>query len=272
MSQKKDLAMPVRLAALSRSMKDDLKAEDWLAMLAYTLQVMTRPNLLLSGYTPWYRRSDTFSRDLRKLRRTGMLELHGRGAAKRAVRLSEKTLNKPDFAPDRFWDRGWDGKWRVLAFDLKLEEQALRNTLWRWLRARRFGLLQRSVWISVDPIGPLPQALLRPRLDSKAIHTFETSSISSRAPLELVQMCWDFGGVNELYKDLEAIHERGMELAENYTTKPETKRRWLAQERAAWNAAISLDPLLPHELHPPDYAGPQAFIRRKQVFRALANE
>jgi DNA-binding transcriptional regulator PaaX len=254
------------------AMNSDLRADDWLALLAYGLDIMMRPNLLLPNHKSWYHYSDSFATDVRRLRRVRMIETAGATAAKRAIRLSEKASQSAHLAPDRLWDRPWDGKWRVFAFDLKLEEHSFRNTLWRWLRARRFGLLQRSVWVHADPIGPLPKAFQKPRLVDRAFHTFETSSISGRAPKELAALCWDFVGVNKLYSDLKAIHERGMEMAENPATKPDTKRRWLAEERKAWAAAMFLDPLLPRKLHPPQYAGPQSFARRKEVFRALAGQ
>jgi DNA-binding transcriptional regulator PaaX len=151
-----------------------------------------------------------------------------------------------------------------------LEEHSLRNTLWRWLRARRFGLLQRSAWISPDPIGSMPKSLQQLRPGSRGFHVLETDSISGQAPAEAAEHCWDFAAVNKLYGQVLAVHDRGFELAGNPAAKPEAKRRWLAQERVAWQAAIFADPLLPRSMHPPGYLGPRAFARRQEVFAAMA--
>jgi hypothetical protein len=44
-----------------------------------------------------------------------------------------------------------------------------------------------------------------------------------------------------------------------------TLRRWAADEREAWLAAVQSDPLLPERLLPAEYLGRRAWERRKAV-------
>jgi DNA-binding transcriptional regulator PaaX len=49
-------------------------------------------------------------------------------------------------------------------------------------------------------------------------------------------------------------------------------RAWAREERTAWLAAISLDPLLPEELLPRDYLGQDTWRVRAEVLREAAKQ
>lgn len=54
--------------------------------------------------------------------------------------------------PEERWTRSWDGDWRLVIFDVPIRRNAQRERLRRYLRARNFGCLQNSVWITPDPM------------------------------------------------------------------------------------------------------------------------
>lgn len=47
----------------------------------------------------------------------------------------------------------WDGKWRLIAFDVPMTKNAARYRLYALLVAFGFVPLQRSVWVSPNPLG-----------------------------------------------------------------------------------------------------------------------
>ena len=50
------------------------------------------------------------------------------------------------------WGRGWDGYWRLVLFDVPVISNTLRSQFRRYLRRKSFGCLQKSVWITPDPV------------------------------------------------------------------------------------------------------------------------
>lgn len=47
----------------------------------------------------------------------------------------------------------WDGKWRIIAFDVPVSENAARYRLYALLAVFGFAALQRSVWVAPNPLG-----------------------------------------------------------------------------------------------------------------------
>ena len=54
--------------------------------------------------------------------------------------------------PQARWSRQWDGCWRLVLFDVPTAQNTHRGRLRRYLRAKGFGYLQKSVWITPDSL------------------------------------------------------------------------------------------------------------------------
>src|SRR5947207_16026845 len=63
--------------------------------------------------------------------------------------------------PEARWGRAWDGRWRLVIFDISSGQNAGREWLRRYLRARGSGCLQHSVWVTTDPMEAEPRTLPR---------------------------------------------------------------------------------------------------------------
>ena len=87
---------------------------------------------------------------------------------------------------------------------------------------------------------------------------------------QIAQAAWRFSEINEAYDDyLTVLRRRPVaEIADPASAK--TFQTWAAEERQAWLAAISMDPLLPSVLLPEDYPGREAWKQRKKVLNEAA--
>jgi DNA-binding transcriptional regulator PaaX len=82
------------------------------------------------------------------------LERDQKATGDRIYRLTEQgrlhALGGRD--PAAQWSRHWDGRWRLVLFDVPMEQHIHRGRLRRYLHAKGFGCLQGSVWITPDPV------------------------------------------------------------------------------------------------------------------------
>lgn len=144
------------------------------------------------------------------------------------------------------WARSWDGQWRVLCFDIPARPAFRRRKLLRYLRHRKFGLLQRSVWVSPDA----PKELLdtfRTETEARTLLIWQAATPLGISATALVQQAWDFEKVNQAYR--KALHAR--------ESGPGGVQCLLDTTRL-WHRAVQLDPLLPRRACPKDYLGFQA--------------
>jgi DNA-binding transcriptional regulator PaaX len=56
------------------------------------------------------------------------------------------------------------------------------------------------------------------------------------------------------------------------TTHPAALTAWLRRERLAWQHALAIDPLLPRDLWPTRYCGPEAWRMRQACYRKLSEQ
>jgi DNA-binding transcriptional regulator PaaX len=155
-------------------------------------------------------------------------------------------------------------------FDLPARSHQLRVKLWRWLRSQRFGLLQRSLWITPDPINEALLPLSRQKLMPKTAVVVEGQPVAPASNADFVKTAWDFAAINEGYRAALDQAAHGLKLAAKPDTKSSELRQWLALERAAWVKAVGQDPLLPEALLPSGYLGSEAWARRHEAYAALA--
>jgi len=239
--------------------------------------MLSRPTFrnLTDSFETWAYRNK-LDRQLAELEHRRLLEIDAGGrespGSDRALRLTEAgrvhALGGRD--PETRWRRPWDGRWRLVLFDLPNSKSSLRNRLRSHLRQRGFGWLQNSVWISPDPLEEQKTALAGTEVNVESLILLEARPCAGETDEEIVAGAWDFERINRLYANHRKV------LVSN-PTKPlkdeaaaESFRNWAREERTAWLAAVSEDPLLPEALLPPDYLGREVWARRKQVMSAAA--
>jgi phenylacetic acid degradation operon negative regulatory protein len=250
-------------------MKAATESNDWLGLFIWGLDILMSPNTqtLLESFESWnYRNRLRF--DLKQLRRSGMVECR-KVRTKSFWQLSElgRLAAFGGIDPVSRWSRNWDGRWRLLLFDLPVQQQRMRLPLWRWLRRQRFGYLQQSVWILPDTISETHIPLRRLKLTPDSLTVIEGMPTPPDTNEGIVQSAWDFALINRKYQAAIELATAGRRFV--HGGKPVEMRKWLADERSAWVEAITNDPLLPEVLLPGDYLGQKAFRERQITFSML---
>lgn len=246
------------------------KADDLLVGMLWTCDMLYRPTLrnLTGSYEEWAYRNG-FLRELQRLEKERFLERHGLGPDRRLYRLTERgrlrALGGRD--PEKCWKRKWDGYWRVVVFDIPANEDKTRNALHYYLRNHGFGCLQRSVWITPGPIDDIKRDMARESPKVKSMAFLKAQLCGGERNEQIVRAAWKFGRIYELYDDYLAVLARKPSLHSGDSASAKAFQTWAAEERQAWHAAVSEDPLLPAALLPEDYNGREAWQQRKKLMQ-----
>ena len=240
--------------------------------------MLARPTFrnITGSFESWVYRNG-LQRQLAKLERRKFLESsHAEGNSSphfnRALRLTEAgrvhALGGRD--PEARWRRCWDRQWRLVLFDLPNAQSTLRNRLRNQLRRLGFGWLQNSVWISPDPLETEKASLAHSRVDVASLIILEARPCGGETDEEIVAGAWDFERINQLY----VRHDRILAARPREALRGEAAARlfqkWAVQERLAWLAVITEDPLLPESLLPAGYRGRKAWQKRLTALKSAA--
>ncbi len=251
------------------------KTEEFLNLLLWTAGTLMRPTFrnLTDSYESWAYRNGFF-RQVAMLERQQLVE-HWPGApTDRLYRLTEKGRLHAlgGRAPETQWSRHWDGLWRLVLFDVPVEQRVRRGRLRRFLRARGFGCLQGSVWATPDPMRGEREILAGGEIKVESLLLMEARPCSGESDAEIVAGAWDFCAINRHYA-------RHLQLLEDYpdgsihdNISARMFQRWAVDELTAWHAAVEMDPLLPKQLLPPDYLGCRSWRRRIEVLPQVARK
>ncbi len=210
-------------------------------------------------------------RQVSRLEARGLLEAHtDPDTGERLHRLTEagRLAASGGRDPETAWSKKWDGKWRLFLFDIPESERSSRRKLTRALTSAGCGCLQGSVWIAPS-VPPAFECLVATEdTDCSQLLILLADSKGRRIDTRMVAEAWNFDAVNDLYNEALAVMDR-FESVKKGRTREELDQ-WTVEERAAWQAVLAADPLLPAELLPNGYPGRRAWRRRKAVFAQAA--
>ena len=256
------------------------KTEELLNFLLWSCDKLLRPTFrnLTDSFEGWAYRNG-FHRQLKELERLQLLEAQTRdpgrsSTVERVLQLTEAgrlhALGGRD--PEARWRRPWDGRWRLVVFDVPMVQNKARNRLRTYLRTQGFGHLQDSVWISPDPLQEEKDLLTGSHVNVESLILLEARPCAGETDGEIVAGAWDFLEINRRY----ARHRKLLEARPTGRLRDDAAaqsfRKWAAQERAAWLAAVTEDPLLPELLLPQDYLGRKVWQMRVNTLRQAADQ
>lgn len=252
------------------------KTEQFLHMLLWTLDTAMRPTFrnLDESYEGWAYRNG-FLRQVDTLAGQGFLERRGgSGPDARVYRLTERgrlhVLGGRD--PEREWNRKWDSRWRMVLFDIDEEHATRRDKLRRYLRARGFGYLQHSVWVSPHPLEPESDALKGASIDVESLILLEARPVAGESDDQIVRGAWDFAEINKRYTAVLRVLDARPQEPLGAPGAAQRLKDWAARERAAWLRAMTADPLLPRKIWPSGYLGERVWRRRLKEFRQAGRQ
>ena len=245
-----------------------LQTEEFLYEVLWMADTILNPtwNNLLDNFETWAARKGLLRR-LHELERRRFLERSPTPSLERVLQLTESgrlhALGGRN--PEACWARPWDRRWRLVIFDVPTKRNSARCQLRRHFRARHFGYLQDSVWISPDPLNEERQLLQGAKVDVESLLFLEAQACGGESDADIAVGAWDFARINEAYTRYLAV----LKQPPGRTTRGDSARKaiqaWIRNEQSAWLEAIELDPLLPKCLCPKDYLGPKAWDARQRA-------
>lgn len=220
----------------------------------------------VTHYAGWNHPS-SYLRQMRAIREKGLL---GQGELNKSSWIPELTEEGVDsiaeqIDPERFWDQAWDGLWRTVTFDIPADDRKERQRLNTWLKNKRFGHLQGSLWLSTLPFDDWNQQIVALNIDPRAVIFIEGKPLGLLSDKTVVQHSWPFEKVHARYQEYQSflsLNPPTVEADDASTSLAD----WFKKESRLWRAAVELDPMLPRELHPENYLGEHCWKARKQAF------
>lgn len=245
-----------------------MQSSETLYFLFWSLDCLLNPTFrnLTDSFEGWAHRRGIL-RQIHRLEHRNLLERDPAAAETLVYRLTEcgrlQALGGRD--PQKQWNRHWDGQWRLIAFDLPEKKSSTRVRLRRYLRARHYGFLQNSVWVSPDP---LPGAIAEGKLfgdNVECLVCFEARPSLGAAHSAIVNGAWNFQQINKHYRECLQILKACPLSQTMPREETQSVHQWFRREQAAWEMAVSMDPLLPEALLPEGYLGKTVWQARVKV-------
>ncbi len=97
---------------------------------------------------------------------------------------------------------------------------------------------------------------------------FEGRTFGGESPLAIAAAAWDFAEIDRRWRDY-AAHLRSLRKREAGLSIAGLAE-WAKRDHQLWTRCLASDPLLPQELLPPGYRGPNAWKARGPVLRRAA--
>lgn len=250
------------------------RTEILLYQLAWVVDKMMQPTWrnLDSSFESWAY-GNGLLRQIQRLEAQAYIESRrDERLGQRVVRLTRKGLAAGQVGsdPEQRWHRSWDGKWRVILFDLPEEERESRRILRRKLQASGFGCMQRSAWISPDPVDGLAVKLQPLAVNAANLVLLDATPSGGEHSADLVRAAWDFKRINEAWEKLE--FHLGAPPGTSQLAAKDKLVRWVTKERELLQGCFRFDPFLPKELLPADYQGMRVWKRRRQILGKLGQQ
>ena len=230
--------------------------EELMTLLAGTTELVLSSGLS-TIYRGCYPNTRAFDASVSRLRKKGLIATSKTDGSLPSLNLTHEAKAKlpPYYNPHKFWNRRWNKWWYVLMFDVPEIDRPYRDTLRAFLKQRQFGCLQKSVWVTPLDIRADYDDLNRAASVDSVAFLFEAKTVLGFGNQSVVREAWNFNRIDriqELY--IQFANENLTRL--NKTSVPENGiLQLLRMDNLAYSQAMSIDPLLPEELHPASYAG-----------------
>ena len=195
---------------------------------------------------------------LSRLKREGWLESRRVGRLSWYA-LSERGWRLLDDGHERIFNRrqsGWDGNWQMVIYQVPESARPMRERLRNTLEWLGFGPLAPSTWVSPHAREDDLRAAMADRGIEARLDAFTAQTGSLAGDRALAMRCWDLEVIQESYRGFVARQQPRLASlvgADDRETFAERVRLVNAYRRFPF-----LDPDLPLELLPGDWAGTRA--------------
>lgn len=151
----------------------------------------------------------------------------------------------------RFERPAWDGCWHLLVVE-RVRERARRERLRNGLSYLGYAPLDETSWI-----GPRPSPELDALLDAEGVRARRFTARHEGDARDLLAGTWDLDGLARAYR---GWLEEARQLVASFGPGDDDEKAFAVRSRLVhgWRKFLFLDPGLPRELLPADWAGTEA--------------
>ena len=206
-----------------------------------------------------------------RLRKQGLVAWRETESATPRLKLTDagRELMPAYFNPEKYWNRSWNKIWYLFVYDVPEANRAYRDVLRQFLRRKRMGCLQQSVWITPQDIRPDFNDLTQVASVDAFAYLFESRTVLGLPNRRVVTDAWNFDRLHQNQAHYCSVMETNLELLRKGKYPPDKIDELLRISLDAYHAAMAEDPLLPEKLHPQDYLGKQVHVLNKQFFSEI---
>lgn len=245
-----DISLPV----IRRHISDEL-----VLLLSGTTELLLSRGLS-TLYKNYYPNTHAYHAAVSRLKKRGLITTGSKHGEIPEIQLTSEAKKKvpPYLTPEKFWNRRWNKWWYVLMFDVPEINRSYRDTLRTFLKKRRLGCLQKSVWVTPDDIRSEYDDLNRAAAVDTVAFLFESRTVLGFGAQSVVQEAWDFHKITTLQNHYICTVEENLNRLQNTAVNQESILQLLRIDNLAYSQAMHNDPLLPRTLLPSDYTGLKA--------------
>ena len=207
-----------------------------------------------------------------RLQKKGLVTQRKTDGSLPSLTLTRKgeTRLPPYCRPYDYWNKRWNQWWYVLMFDVPERDRSYRDTLRRFLKTMRLGCLQKSVWVTPRDVRPEYADLDTAASVDSIAFLFEARTVLGYGDQSVVQEAWNFKRINRVQELYLQFANKNLSLLETATSSESSLVQLLRMDSLAYAQAMSIDPLLPKELHPKEYAGLRVEELHRKLIRRIA--
>lgn len=167
--------------------------------------------------------------------------------------------------------RAWDRRWRMVMFDFPEVARKARDAFRRELKMHRMGCLQKSVWITPDPVIADWNRLLADLKLTEWVLLFESAEHGPVEDKEIAFRVWKLDEVGKRYTNHLARYQNLPQRLSmcRAPVLPAELAAEARRERREYFGLLREDPLLPMPLLPKAFAGLKADELHAEIRSAL---
>ena len=164
----------------------------------------------LYGWVPEKYKNHNFYKLVWRRLKTGEIErIVKKGQPYLRLTSSGKKKIKRDFPLLAMQRKRWDKKWRLVLYDIAEISRPKRDILRGKLRELKFGMFQRSVWITPFDFAKDFQEFVEAKKLEDCVYILETPAFLAGDPKKLAAQVW---GLDKLNKSYEKIYKKAQDL------------------------------------------------------------
>ncbi len=257
-----DISLPVIARKLSNELLDLLMEFDLRSLISVYKQ-----NWRFEYSTPTAYETAVF-----RLQRKGLIASRADDGGDPVLILTEKGRAQRPIClqPTRLWNQRWNGIWYVLVYDVPEKNRSYRDHLRRFLRRRRMGCLQDSVWVTPNDFRPEYSDLAEAADLGGYAFLFESRTVLGQSSQEVVLEAWKFNRLAEIQASYERVLKENLPQVKEGEGTPSELLDLARTELAAYLSVMRDDPLLPRKLWPHFYRGEEVYQSHREFSAAVS--